>query len=66
MALSGSAKEPKSNPEAMGVDDGEIENGCSSIDIQEAKVALESGVSLAAGRGGEVHRGLKSRHIQFL
>lgn len=35
-------------------------------DIESGAVVLEGEISLAQGRGGEIHRGLKSRHIQFL
>jgi hypothetical protein len=38
----------------------------SKEDIESGTADLVGEISLAQGRGGEIHRGLKSRHIQFL
>jgi hypothetical protein len=38
----------------------------SKEDIESGTADLVGELTLAQGRGGEIHRGLKSRHIQFL
>ena len=41
-------------------------DAASHSNVEGEKMDLERTVNLAEGRGGEVRRGMKSRHIQFL
>lgn len=59
--------EMKREAENTGVDASAIDSDYRGQDDLEAeKPGFNAAVNLAEGRGGETHRGLKSRHIQFL
>jgi hypothetical protein len=49
-----------------GIETGTMDRDYRASDPEVEKSAFTGTVNLAEGRGGEVRRGLKSRHIQFL
>jgi hypothetical protein len=51
---------------ASGIEADTMDRDQRASDPEVEKSAFAGAVNLAEGRGGEVRRGLKSRHIQFL